>query len=831
MNFRLTALLFGSLLLLGLVLLGLALFEGEKPPSGDLVLSKLAGTKTDQIDTLELERSDGSRVVFKRAGKDKWVISEPVAARADSAAVDRVVEAALRARATTYPELSPNPAVHGLDQPSLRVTLREGDRSDTLNIGDVTMGGAKAVGFVTTPTRKRPMAVLRSDLDPLFKDSSRTQGKASELAKWVGDYRAKSVFTLNPQTGADDVTEVKITSKGKVLDLTKSGGWTFTTPAGWGEASAGGDASAANPSAITGVRPLLNTLVNLQASSADDFIADPKDLKEYGLNADNPDLIRVEIKPKDGSPEVAFIGKKVDATPPPPPAFPGAPSPPGKVYVRVEGSPGVIRATVSGSLDGVAAIVADPTPLRDRDLLKDTASRFDAIDVTAGGQTVKLRKAAGSPEWKLYGGPNDPQTANQTAVTNLLGLVTQPRVVKDFPATNDANFAPPLTAEIKLWADGIEASTDPKAEPKLKGTPTILQFGKKEATGVFVRRILPTGAKADFLLPEKVKVGAEFSDTDLIAAITRNRLDYLNLELKPFALTQANRLTIAVNGKITEVTSDKTSSTAFPSGKWTYALPADVKGLTADADLIRGDLLNNLASEKPVRIVAEQPSDAELGKFGLDPKNPRVKVSVGLDAGPTPPANADKERVYYFGNETDDHQHVFARQEGKSPVYTVAKLLVDKLTSADLRDKTLVRFDQSKVKKIKVRGWREKTGGEVLTREFDKSGGTWVAVTPPGYMIDPAKVEQFLRDIQAVKVKEFLPAGRRPEHQFPPEQAGFEITIDLDGAPQIVLNIAAPVGDGSSRIASLGTAPTDPLFTVGADTLKAYRDNPAAFAR
>jgi len=843
MNFRLTATLFVALLVLGFVLLVLALTEGETSPSGDLVLSGLAGAKGEQIDTLELERADGSRVVFTRTGKDQWRIAEPINARADSPAISRVIDAILRARATAYAELSPNPAVHGLDQPSLRVVLREGDKSDTLNIGDVTIGGTKAVGFVTTSLRKRPMAVLRSDLDALFKDAARTQGKAGDLAKWVADYRAKSVFTVDSRTGADDLTKIKITSKGKELALEKKGGWTFVAPASWGDVAADGDTTTGS---FTGARPLLNSIVNLQAQTAEDFLVDPKDLKEYGLDAGNPDLIRIELTPKEGPPEVAYIGKKADATPPAP-SFPGAPPPVAKVYVRVEGTPGVIRATPGANFDALAAVVANPDSLRDRDLIrKDSGDRIDAVDVTIGSQLVKLRKSQkpsarpGEPpadEWKLYGGPNDPQTAN-SMVTNLLGLLTQSRIIKEFPATNDANFTPAETkAEIKLWVDGIEPNTDakadPKAEPKLKGTPIVLQFGKKDPTGVYVRRTLATGAKADFLLPEKVKVGRDFAETDVVAAVARIRLDYLNVELKKLESAQANRLTIALGAKVTEVTKSIDSSPGFEKGKWTFALPADRKGVLADAGLVGGDLLNSLASERPIRLIAEQPSDAELAKFGLDPKAPRMKVTVGLDVSTPPPPEADKERIYYFGNETDDKQSVYARQEGKAMVFTVSKSLFDKLSSADLQDKTVVRFDLQKVKKVKIRGWREKIG-QMLIREFERqggTGGTWVATNPKDLSLDPAAVDRFLGAILGLKVKEYLPPGRRPEQHFPPEEAGFEITIELEGAPIVLLNIAVAVDNGASRIAALGSPPSETLFTLPADALLLYRDNVGAFVK
>src|SRR5437867_50142 len=129
-------------------------------------------------------------------------------------------------------------------------TLVEEDKSDTLNVGDVTIGGAKAVGFVTTSTRKRPMAVSRSQIEPLLRESK--SGSAGELAKWTNDYRVKQVFAVDSRTGGDDVTRlaVSLPNKKQELVLSKSaGGWRFDSPAGWGDAATSGEASAM-PSAI-----------------------------------------------------------------------------------------------------------------------------------------------------------------------------------------------------------------------------------------------------------------------------------------------------------------------------------------------------------------------------------------------------------------------------------------------------------------------------------------------------------------------------------------------------------------------------------------------------
>ena len=64
-------------------------------------------------------------------------------------------------------------------------------------------------------------------------------------------------------------------------------------------------------------------------------------------------------------------------------------------------------------------------------------------------------------------------------------------------------------------------------------------------------------------------------------------------------------------------------------------------------------------------------------------------------------------------------------------MFTVRKLTAEKFATADLRDKTVVRFDRAKVKKLSLRGWKEKSGFEVEL-VFERKDGTWVVAKSPG---------------------------------------------------------------------------------------------------
>jgi len=835
MNFRLPAVLFGVVAVAGLLLLWQSFIE--PPPegvSGDLVLTELVGAKTDAVTEVELERPDGSKVVLRRA-KDDWTVdAPPVKARAETATVEGVVSAVLGLRAIAYGELRENPAVHGLDKP-FKITLRTADgKSETVNVGDLTIGGSKAVGFVTTAARTRPMAVAKSSLDALLKDAGKGTGHAAELARWTADYRTRAVFAADGRASGEDVTDVKLTRGDKTLALTrtKAGGWEFTEPK-YGDAATSPDTAAA-PGTLTGVRPLLAGLTGLSAGAADDFLDTPADLAQYGLNPGNPDRVRVELKLRDGKTEVAFLGKKVDADKKDDKKDTFAPPP--KMYVQLEGTPGVVRATAA-NLDGLAAVVTDPTPLRDRDLIRDDLkARLDAVDITTGGQTVQLRKSG--IDWKLAGGPNDPQAANQTAARGLVDLVTQARLVKEFPKDKtDAAFAgSELRAEVKLYAEGLEPQTDPKAAPKLKAgaTPTVLLFGKKDAAGVWVRRTRPGEAPADFIIPDKVKVGGAPAETEVLAAVGKTRFDYLDPTLPGFSSFQATKLTITEGANVkNEVEKEKT--TGIAEAGWKYVRPDPMKGKAADTGTVN-DLLTLLSTQQAGRFEREL-GDADKGKekdvyggYGLAAEAPRLKVVVGLDA-PAP----GNERVYFLGNETPDKQSVFARVEGRPVVFTVPKGIVyDRLAAADLRDRTVVRFDATKLVQVNVRGWKDSTGGEVLSREFRREGTTWVAKQPPGFSVDPGKVDELVKAIQGLRVKDFREGGEHPDHRVDPNVNGFEVTLDMESGEDYIVSLGAEVDGGAARIVRVVTVfggNRVQMLTVERDALKAFRDSAKSLAR
>lgn len=816
MNFRLTAIFFAVVLaMVGVLLVALLTDQDQTtgPDAGLVPTLTAAGIKDKDVDAVELVRTEPTeqRLVFVKTGDGKWEQKEPYPAKLDGFAVDAVVRDLFRAKPTPYPDLTTNLTLHGLDKPTVRVTLSKGDKSATVNVGLTTIGGDKAVTFVTTSDRpKVPVAVRRTELASLFKDTARGKdGPAWETARWLADYRDRRLLGADLRDPASDAASLKMAAGDKQFALarTANGAWEFVSPAGWGEADDLGDSSPQPAGApFSGVRPLISALTGLQTSGPDDYIEKPDDLAKYGLNPGNPNMVRVELAGKGGPPEVAYLGRPVEEN--------GKPVVPTRVYAKLEGDPAVIKVTTD-RLDSLRATATNPGELRNKDLLPPAKrDRIDAIDLTAGGQTVKLRKVTvggePAPKWVIYGGPAGPVEARQPEVQALLTALTQPRAAKAvLPTPADTAFAgPEVKATAKVWADGVTPPKDKldpgklPPEPAVTGTPTDLTFGRKEGTDVLVRRSAPT---ADLRLPEAI-----------LAAVTKPRVAFVDPKLKGFEIAKVTKLAVAGRPDPLEVEKDAKTQ------EWKFVQPAAKKGQTADP-VLTPIMLGQLAGLFPERVVSDAPTPDELKKWGLDA--PKLKATVTVD-------DPDKERAYEFGGPTEDGRSVYARQAGRPYVFTVSQGVADRLRTESLRDHTVFKLAPTGVKLVKLRGWKGAAGPE--TYLFTKDGTTWKPQppTPAGFTPDPAKLDALLKALAAPRANSFVAGGAKPEHglDVAANPVGLEITIDRESGGPVTLVLGNKMEDGPLVYAASSAAPGE-VFTVNPTAIRAVTEKPANFKK
>lgn len=809
MNFKLAWILLALLLLaIGGLLVTTLLDDG--PAVGEILLQPLAGVKDTEIESLEIVRTEPAEetILITRSGKDRWEITNPGRSKADRFVVQKVIADLLALKPVPSPEVTANKTIHGLDKPGLRVTLKAGSKSATLNVGDTTIG-RNPLTFVTTGDRPNvPVAVLRSDLDGLFRPEIANEGKDGKSwhkAKWIGEYRQKAFF-LGTQDLATETESITITKDKQITKLIRNpgtGDWNFATPANFGLADTAGDPQAP-PGVFTGIRPLVNALTALQVQSPDDFVEKPESLEKYGLSDSNKNLIRIEVKPKDGPADVLLIGHQVDDKS-------------DKFYCKLANDSIISKVLVTPErVNALSKVAVDPTELRDRTLIPDSKQySVDAIDLQVGSSIAKLRRVPTSTDsrWAIYGGPSDPQFAG-LAVQDLVTALAKPRIAKEvLTAPYDAVFAEnEKQLEIKLWYDGLvkgPPSTDPAtppAEPKIQGPPSlVLLFGKKEGDIVYVRRTTADGIRTDMKLPES-----------LLPTVKKDRLAFLDPKLKPFPINIVKTMTLTRGAETFVITSDGKAH----ADQWKFTLPEKLKGQTADAGKV-GEVLNLASIMAPVRVMAENVQEPELSKLGLGSAT-RTKLVVTLDR------EKDAVRTYEFGNETDDKTAVYLRVDGQSFVTALPKGVYERFQTEDLRDRLVCTIDTKKIQAIALIGWKHVFKKPTKYR-FERSGSDWKLTEPADEKrsVDPAKMEILLAALAAPRAVALLAGGFQPEYGFDLQKAenNLEVHMEMDDKSVISWHFAKET-DGGANYYGWTSARKDDIFTISSAVLRPFRERP-----
>ncbi len=760
MNFRLTAVLFAVVLALvvGLLLYAALSPDPSVPADGPFAALATAGVKADAVTTVEITRPGPPEqtLVFVKAD-GVWRLTRPAAAPVSSPALDELVRELLALKSADY--TGPMERTNtGLANPEVTVTLRAGDKSAGVHLGNTTVGKEQAVTFMVSADdpNARPMAVFTKGFrNSLFRPGA-TDGKASALVKGRTDFRPAAVLAGDVRDPETEVEAVAVERDGKKLALarTPAGEWRFTTP-DLGAADVNG-ASEPDPARYTGVRPLLNAVVSLRITGPADVTEDvpAADLSKYGLApADRP--LKVTVTPKGKPAQTVLVGKRVTDKD-------GKSVLPPRQYVKLDGDAAVF-AVGTDLADKLGATLADPSPLRNRDLLPPAKlAQIDAVDSTAGGGFA-LRKLGGPNDpWALYGG-GEPAEAQAQAVQALLNKLSAQRVaVNVLPADNAAFAGANLQGELKVWFGGVDKAkarvgADGKLppQPATAGEPVTLRFGLTDKKVPVVRRV--SGKEStDF------EVAKEVADLAL-----QPRIKFVNARPPSFVPAQANALVLFRNAARTEyVKNGAMTDPAYPAGLWNLG---DAKGPVADGDTVML-LLTRLAAV-PAALIAEKADDPK--GMGLDPANPRLSARVSV-----PGERGVRTEEYLFGEKVKgDDKSVYFQAVGKPFVYAVPAELADRLRTADLSDKVAFRLDPTRVKSLQLRGWRGGPEQQQMKVTVERQNGRWVVTDPKDGRVEQGLVDAWL---DAVRFPKGVGPAPVEEGKDPPAAYGLGAAEAID---------------------------------------------------
>lgn len=859
MNLKTVYILFGGLIV---ILLVFGLLEWLAPKSStdsDWVLPavhrKGQEVKSSEIDRVEVVRYDvgedeKKKIVFVR--KDgTWRMEEPYALRVQTFLVDNLVSQVLNARRDRT-EVTGNLTEAGLKPPHLEVTLSKGDESWTLKTSKKSSDNPSAtVNVVSSLNPNEPVVVRASDLDALFKKSYQ-------------DYRERTLVSASPFSA----TAVSLgDAKGKELALEKSseGSWRFKNPA-YGPADYEGE-SATPPAGFgappppakgsPGVKDLIQAVTDLRVEGDNDFVAEgvsDADLAaKYGLG-DKPETLRIEIKAsklgaedkKTETSDVLLIGKKVTGKD-------SERKEPGKedakkddkpdakkdekkedkteyYYVRMASEQAVVRVPAA-KLVKVFELFSAPDKLRDRSLVQadgGRSDRIDAIDIKNSSGLIKLRKSgdALAATWKMYReGTAHPTEA--AVVRDLIDALTKKKGVVDFPTDKEETleFDKPA-AVVSLWFEGVQKEEkkdgDKKeekkdTEPKLKSDkPTVtLTFGKRDRDKklVYVRR--EAGEDRTIVRVEE----------SLLDKVTAGPLAFLERKVPTFSADfnhaeHVSKLTLARGPETFEITKEKVGD----KNVWKFTAPETLKGRSANERTVV-DILSTLATLRPDRLVTEKATDAELDTlYGLKAPAAKATVTVTKDG-------KSEDWVYLLGKTTDGDKNIFAKQGQRDLVFVVPKAAVEPILTGDLRDLTVLTFDVSKVKSLRLSGWKE-VAGVVTTLELEHKGDKkWEAKAPMGFVADDAVVDAFVQSLSHLRATRFVTpkAGTRTALDVAEGALRIEIVVEGQEKP-LELTVGAEDPDQKGFVFARTSSQGD-VFLLPKTLFDKARERIAYFAK
>lgn len=799
MNIKTTFLLFAGLIAC-LVVLALTQLLGYKT-SGDKdvyvfpslhkdVKKTITAKDIDSVD-IELLRPKVENLTFARNGQN-WELQQPYSARLDSGQVTRFINQVIEARrekTDTGANLKDR-----VDSPAAVVTLKKGSSEEwKLTLGKQSPPGANMVVYALSSDKPNdPLAVKCSELSTFFtketvplEDKSTDKGSSREKISYrfmtakdvLSEFRTKELLGGAGVDSANRIRYVQLLDPSKkqpvILVKNSEGNWRFEKPP-YGDVDEEGEPRTGgiepNPNRINGMKDLLNAIEAVRADAATDFVEENvKDLAQYGLEAEKPVKLSVEIKRKATNPEdndfadTLLIGKYTDDKK-------------DKFYARLASERNVVKVPAA-SVDKLIKAADDPAALRNRDLVRVDARKIDAVDVKNAGGSFELRKPQST--WKIIAGDTKARSADDQEVqgtSGLLSVLTDKRKVKEFPdpaKEKELGFDKP-EAVVSLWADGIKKDEDKKdekkeekkdadAKPSLKepSKPTVkLIFGKRTSDAVYVRR----EAEGDTTLLAV--------PTSILDKVNQKPVAYLDKTLPSFSEhAEITQLVLDRGGEVYDIKNEQKEDKGKPI--WKLTQPKDLAGRAADAGKV-DRILRDLRELHPEKLEAEQ--GADLDKFGL--KAPQVKATVQVK-------NADKKTedwVYLFGKETEDKSGVYAKMNKSDFVFVVFNRVVDTL-KGELQDPTVFQFDRDKVKEIKVTGWH-KVIGVPLTLDLErKSSIDWTVKAPAGSNLDPAQAESLLTDLASLKAERFVvrKTGPKPEYELSEKVRSLFIEIFLEG--------------------------------------------------
>lgn len=538
---------------------------------------KVFSFKPEDIQRLTVHRKDETPVVGVRGEDGGWTVTEPIHSVGSRPVWSRVAAGiANLASERTLDLARDDHALYGLDDP--RLTLHAeliGGKTITLAFGDAEPTQQKR--FVLIDDQQvilaRNAAFIDMDrplLDLRDRFLVRTAGENEGVTR-IAYTRIKKRTEADGPPDPDAPPEMKngVPQATVVLERENGGKWQMTEPV---KCLANQDAA-------------IELAVALQTSAGEDFVDQPANLADYGL--DPPGARIVADVEGWAEPQIVYLGGVYKKTK----------DSPEMVYVKRENAPEVFL--VNSYI--LQTVPTSPLAFRERRLLTRGAKGLDKVEYTMSDRRFVFEYTE-ETGWRVTH-PALPDS-DQTAISNFIGQIAS-TYGQHFPGTIEPEF-------------GFD-------NPVLR---IVLHYGEDNATSeIVVGSVMEDGtgrfAMQDIGIATTIPVTA-------YNQLVRSEWDFRDRRLFKHATKDVTEIRFAVDGTNYVLRKDET-------GMWRVLQP---EGMRLESQGDAGILLDAAANATAVKLEARE-IPADLAPHGLDaPSATLTMVTANATFGPLSIGNA-----------------------------------------------------------------------------------------------------------------------------------------------------------------------------------------------
>ena len=323
------------------------------------------------------------------------------------------------------------------------------------------------------------------------------------------------------------------------------------------------------------------------------------------------------------------------------------------------------------------------------------------------GETTTVKKENGA--WQMTAPvATKADESEVSGITNSLGQIAVTRVVDENPSElKEYGLATPRI-EINFKASGDKDYRK-------------LYIGDKSPTGgdLFAKR---NDEKKVFLIPA-------FQES----SFNKDTFQLRDKSLWKFERDKVDSVDLTAGGK--------TLALARASGEWKITRPLEAR---ADFGTVEG-LIGRLQSAQMKAFIADQPTPADLKKYGLE----KPDVTVNINAG-------SAKATLLVGGKAEDNT-VYVRDASRPAVMTVESSLVDELKkgSDEYRKKDIFEFRSFNANRVEFTRNGETIAFEKTKGTGDKDPDKWKRVSPTPGDVDKDKIEGMLSRLSNMRAASF----------------------------------------------------------------------------